>query len=148
MHTQHSPKLFTRNLVVWFLNVDKACEDVFSILPRFSKFCWRVKCGLYCYSWDENLAGCHSGLIQLFCGALFQGTWQRKCRLFENFPKSIVGRTKCPRGPRDCDPGNFVQQCTSLSNLFYLLISLYCMVFMIMVHFFHTIKCLHDDFLI
>jgi len=32
--TQHSPKRFTRNPVVCFLEVDKACEGVFSILPR------------------------------------------------------------------------------------------------------------------
>ena len=31
------PKLFTRNLVVCFLEVDKTCVDVFCILPRFLK---------------------------------------------------------------------------------------------------------------
>ena len=40
MLTQHSPKHFTRNPVVGFLEVDKSCEDVFSILPR--QFFWGV----------------------------------------------------------------------------------------------------------
>jgi len=35
--TQYSPKLFTRNPVVCFLEIDKACADIFSIIPRFLK---------------------------------------------------------------------------------------------------------------
>jgi len=34
---QHSTNLFTRNPVVCFLEVDKACADLFGILPRFLK---------------------------------------------------------------------------------------------------------------
>jgi len=54
----------------------------------FSKFCWRVKCGLYCYGRDENRTGYHSALIQLFRGVFFQGTWQHKYWLFENSQKA------------------------------------------------------------
>jgi len=32
---QHSPNLFTRNPVVYFLEVDKICVDVFGILSQF-----------------------------------------------------------------------------------------------------------------
>ena len=35
--SQHSPKLFTRNPIPCFLEVDKTCVDVFGILPRFLK---------------------------------------------------------------------------------------------------------------
>jgi len=56
----------------------------------FSKFCWRVKCGLYCYGRDENRRKPHlSGLIQLFPGVFFQGTWKRKCWLFGNSQKAL-----------------------------------------------------------
>jgi len=54
----------------------------------FSKFCWRVKCDLYCYGRIENRTGYHSGLNKLFRGVFFQGTWQRKCWLFENSQKA------------------------------------------------------------
>ena len=37
---------------------------------------------------DENRTGYHSGLIQLFRGLFFQGTWQPKCWLFENSQKA------------------------------------------------------------
>ena len=37
VHRQHYPKLFTRNPIVCFLEVNKACVDVFGILPRILK---------------------------------------------------------------------------------------------------------------
>jgi len=35
---QHSPKNFTRNPIVCFLEVDKTCVNVFGVLPIFLKF--------------------------------------------------------------------------------------------------------------
>jgi len=35
VHTQHSTKLVKRNPVICLIEVGKACEDVFIILPRF-----------------------------------------------------------------------------------------------------------------
>jgi len=40
--TEHSPKLFTRNPVVRFLEVDKTYVEAFAILPRFLEN-WSVK---------------------------------------------------------------------------------------------------------
>jgi len=37
LYSRNTPKFFTRNPVVYSLEVDKACEEVFSILPRFLK---------------------------------------------------------------------------------------------------------------
>jgi len=39
----HSSKLFTRNPVLCFLEVDKARLDVFGVFQDFSKICWRAK---------------------------------------------------------------------------------------------------------
>jgi len=77
--TQHSPKLFTRNPVVCFLEVDKAYEDVVSILPIFLKILLESEVWSVLLRPDENRTGYHSGLIQLFRGLFFQGTWQPKC---------------------------------------------------------------------
>ena len=71
--TQHSLKLFTRNPVVCFLEVDKACEDVFSILPIFLKILLESEVWTVLLRPDENRTGYHSGLIQLFRG-LFVST--------------------------------------------------------------------------
>ena len=43
---------------------------------------------LHCYGQDENRTGYHSVLFYLFRGIFSQGTWQRKCEIFENSRKA------------------------------------------------------------
>ena len=63
----------------------------------FSKFWWKVTCGLYCCGRDKNRTGYHSSLIQLFGGVFFQGTWQRNCWSFENSQKASRAAQNAPR---------------------------------------------------
>ena len=106
----NSPKLFTRNPVVCFLEVDKACEDVFIILPRFLKILLESE------MWSAMLRPGRKPhwLSFSFDSIISQHRFSRhlaRCMLIIwKFPKSIADRTKGPRephavrGPRVWDP--------------------------------------------
>jgi len=86
-YSRNTPQSFSQGTRPYaFSRSTKHVKTSLAYSQDFLKFCWRVKCGLYCYSRDEN--GYHSGLVQLFRGVIFQGTWQRKCQLFENSQKA------------------------------------------------------------
>jgi len=57
-----------------------------------------VKFGLLDYGRDENRTGYHSVLVQLFRGIIFQGTWQRNFKLFENSQKASQAAQKALAG--------------------------------------------------
>ena len=80
-HRAHArlPKAFRKEPGHYFLEVDKACEDVFNILPIFLKILLESEVWSVLLRPDENRTGYHSGLIQLFRGFFFQGTWQPEC---------------------------------------------------------------------
>jgi len=93
-YSSNTPKSFTRNLVVCFIEVNKACEDVFNIFP---KYCQRVKYGLLCYGRDKNRTGYHSALIQLFCSIFFQGIGNINVNYLK-IPKKHCRSHKTPKG--------------------------------------------------
>jgi len=77
-YSRNTPQSFSEGTrLTTFLRSTKHVKMCLAYSQDFSKFCWRVKCGLYCYRRDENRTGYHSGLIKLFRGVFFQGTWQR-----------------------------------------------------------------------
>jgi len=80
---QNSPKLFTRNPVVCFLDVDKTCVDAFGIISRFvEKF---LESGnLLCSSTGRMKTTLVSStgypIGSITSQHLFQGTWQTLLR--------------------------------------------------------------------
>jgi len=87
--SRNTPQSFLQGTRLYgFSRSTKYVKTSLAYSEDFSKFCWRVKCGLYCYGLDHNRTGCHSGLIQLCCGVFSQGIWQIKCWLFENSQKA------------------------------------------------------------
>ena len=77
-----------------FLTSTKHVKTSSAYSQDFSKFCWREKFGLYCYGRNESCTWYHSGLIQLFRGMVFPGTWQRKCQLDESSQKALRAAQK------------------------------------------------------
>jgi len=74
---QHSPKLFRRFLVSYFLEVDKTYVDIFCILLRFPKICWRAKIWFVELRPGKKLywASSSFGSVQLFRSIFLKGTW-------------------------------------------------------------------------
>jgi len=57
--------LFIRNPLIFFLEMDKTCVDIFGILLRFLENLQESESCLWCYGQDENLKTA-PGIIQLW----------------------------------------------------------------------------------
>ena len=97
-------KLFARNPVLCFLEVDKAYVDVFGILPTFLINLLESEIASVVLQPRRKPHWVTFSISSIISRHLFQGTWQRKCWIIWNFPKSDAGRTKGPHGPRVWDP--------------------------------------------
>ena len=92
-------KLFTRNPVVCFLEVDKAYVDVFGILPTFLKNLLESEISSVVLRPGRKPVCVSFSIGSIILRHLFQDTWQGKCWITWKFPKSVAGRTKGPGGP-------------------------------------------------
>ena len=79
-YSPNTPRSFSQGTRSYaFSTLTKHVKKSIAYSQDFSKFCWRVTCGLQSYGRDENRTGHHSVLVQLFRGIFFESTWQRKC---------------------------------------------------------------------
>ena len=92
-------KLFTRNTVLCFLEVDKAYVDVFGILPTFLKNLLESEIASVVLRPRRKPHWVTFRISSIISRHLFQGTWQHKCWIIWNFTKSVAGRTKGTREP-------------------------------------------------
>ena len=94
-HSRNTPQSFSQGTRLYaFSRSTKHVKTSLAYSQDVSKFCWRVKCGLYCYSWDENRTGYHSGLIlQLFRGVFFKALGNRNVDYLK-IPKKHLGPHK------------------------------------------------------
>ena len=92
-------KLFTRNPVLCFLEVDKAYVDVFGVLSTFLKNLLESEITSVVLRPGRNPHWVTFSIGSIISRHLFQGTRQRKCWILWKFPKNVAGRTKGPRGP-------------------------------------------------
>ena len=92
---QHSQKLFTRNPVVCFLEVDKACGPLWHTSNISQKFAgeWNLVC-----SATAGTKTTHSTLVQLFCGIFFKALGNVNVKLIENFQKASRTAQKAVAG--------------------------------------------------
>ena len=94
-----------RNPVVCFLEVDKACEDIFSILPRFLKILLESEMWSVLLRPGRKPTKTASFRFDpIISWRLFSRHLETQMLIIWKFPKSIAGRTKRPRRPRVWDP--------------------------------------------
>ena len=101
---QHPPKLFTRNPVVHFLEVDKTCAVHKSLAcsQDFSKICWRAEiCSVELRPRQKPrwVSSSFGSVIFPFWHALFLGGLAKRCRdswfVHSCLPFCVWGRSVC-----------------------------------------------------